>query len=439
MQGWAADPAEAVFREEWGRLLATLVRWLGDFDLAEEVAADAIAAAVERWPVDGVPDRPGAWLLTTARRRAVDILRRRRTYAAKLAVLKVEAERDELARLASPAAGFGPDATAGSGAGAGPDAGLDVIDDDRLRLFFTCCHPALGADARVALTLRYLAGLSTAQVARAFLVPEGTMAQRLVRAKQKIGAAGIPYRVPTASELPGRLPAVLSVVYVVFTEAYAASNGAALLRPELADEAVRLARILHRLLPAEPEVTGLLALLLLVDARRDARVDDHGDLVLLEHQDRARWDHGKIGEGRGLVVEALRHRPPGPYALQAAIAAVHDEAPSADATDWPQIVGLYDVLRATAPSPVVDLNRAVAVAMAHGPAAGLCLLDELAAAGALERFHPLHAARGRLLDRLDRPAEAVAAYRRAIDLCGNDAERAFLVRCLAAAESRAAP
>nr|WP_053203158.1 DUF6596 domain-containing protein [Jiangella muralis] len=423
MNGWAADPAEAVFREEWGRLLATLVRWVGDFDLAEEVAADAIAAAVERWPVDGVPERPGAWLLTTARRRAVDILRRRQNYAAKLAVLKVEAERDELTRLTEPA----------------DDGGPDVIGDDRLRLFFTCCHPALAADARVALTLRYLAGLSTAQVARAFLVPEGTMAQRLVRAKQKIGAAGIPYRVPSATELPGRLPAVLSVVYVVFTEAYAASNGAALLRPELADEAIRLARILHRLLPAEPEVTGLLALLLLVDARRDARVDDAGDLVLLDDQDRSRWDPAEVAEGRALVLDALRHRPPGAYALQAAIAAVHDEAPTAAATDWPQIVGLYDALRATAPSPVVDLNRAVAVAMAHGPAAGLALLDELAAGGALDRFHPLHAACARLLDRLDRPADAVVAYRRAIELCGNDAERAFLLRCLAAAESRAGP
>ncbi|WP_116952800.1 RNA polymerase sigma factor [Jiangella endophytica] len=423
MSGWAAGPAEAVFREEWGRLLATLVRWLGDFDLAEEVAADAIAAAVERWPVDGVPDRPGAWLLTTARRRAVDLLRRRQNYAAKLAVLKIEAERDELARLSQPAA----------------DAGPDVIGDDRLRLFFTCCHPALSAEARVALTLRYLAGLSTAQVARAFLVPEGTMSQRLVRAKQKIGAAGIPYRVPSATELPGRLPAVLSVVYVVFTEAYAASNGAALIRPELADEAIRLARILHRLLPAEPEVTGLLALLLLVDARREARVDAAGDLVLLEDQDRTLWDDARIAEGAALVLDALRRRPPGPYALQAAIAAVHDEAPSAGATDWKQIVGLYDVLRATAPSPVVDLNRAVAIAMAHGPAAGLALLDDLAAAGTLDRFHPLHAARGRLLDRLDRPAEAVGAYRRAIGLCGNDAERAFLLRCLTAAEQRAAP
>lgn len=429
MSGWAADPAEAVFREEWGRLLATLVRWVGDFDLAEEVAADAIAAAVERWPVDGVPDKPGAWLLTTARRRAVDILRRRQNYAAKLAVLKVEAERDEVARLGSAS-----DASASAGADAAPD----VIGDDRLRLFFTCCHPALSAEARVALTLRYLAGLSTAQVARAFLVPEGTMAQRLFRAKQKIGKAGIPYRVPSATELPGRLPAVLSVVYVVFTEAYAASNGAALIRPELADEAIRLARILHRLLPAEAEVTGLLALLLLVDARREARVDGDGDLVLLEDQDRSRWDQGRIAEGRSLVVEALRHRPPGPYALQAAIAAVHDEAPTAEATDWTQIVGLYDVLRATAPSPIVDLNRAVAIAMAHGPAAGLGLLDELAAGGALERFHPLHAARGRLLDRLGRPADAIPAYRRAIELCGNDAERAFLFRCLGAAEGRVA-
>ncbi|TDE15077.1 RNA polymerase sigma factor [Jiangella asiatica] len=413
----AADPAEAVFREEWGRLLATLVRWLGDFDLAEEVAAEAMAAAVERWPVDGVPDRPGGWLLTTARRRAVDTLRRRQNYAAKLAVLKIESERAETERLTAPV------------------AEPDVIGDDRLRLFFTCCHPALGAEARVALTLRYLAGLSTAQVARAFLVPEGTMAQRLVRAKHKIGKAGIPYRVPSAAELPGRLPAVLRVVYVIFTEAYAASSGAALVQPDLAGEAIRLARILHGLLPAEPEVGGLLALLLLVDARRPARVDDDGELVLLEDQDRSRWNHAMIDEGRALVTSALRHRPPGPYALQAAIAAVHDEAPSLAETDWRQIVALYDVLRATAPSPVVDLNRAVAVAMLLGPEAGLALIDTLVAAGTLDRYHPLHAARGHLLDRLGRRAEAAEAYQLALELCGNDPERAFLERCLAAARA----
>lgn len=418
MSGRAADSAEAVFREEWGRLLATLVRWVGDLDLAEEVAAEAIAVALERWPVDGVPDNPAGWLLTTARRRAVDLLRRRQTYAAKLAILRVEAERAETERFDAPA------------------GDPDVIGDDRLRLFFTCCHPALAAEARVALTLRYLAGLSTAEVARAFLVPDTTMAQRLVRAKRKIREAGIPYRVPSADELPTRLPAVLSVVYVVFTEAYAASHGPALIRPELADEAIRLGRILHRLLPAEREVAGLLALMLLIDARRATRTDEAGELVLLEDQDRSRWDRAQIEEGRSLVVAALTGGQPGPYALQAAIAAVHDEAATVETTDWVQIVGLYDALRETAPSPVVELNRAVAVAMVHGPAFGLRLLDDLAGAG-LDQYHPLHAARGRLLDRLGRYREAARAYRRALEFVGNEPERAFLTRCLTTAEERA--
>jgi RNA polymerase sigma-70 factor, ECF subfamily len=418
MSGRAADSAEAVFREEWGRLLATLMRWVGDLDLAEEVAADAMAVALERWPIDGVPDNPAAWLLTTARRRAVDLLRRRKTYAAKLAILKVEAERAETERLDAPT------------------GDPDVIGDDRLRLFFTCCHPALAADARVALTLRYLAGLSTAEVARAFLVPETTMAQRLVRAKRKIREAGIPYRVPSTDELPTRLPAVLSVVYVIFTEAYAASRGPALVRPELADEAIRLARILRRLLPAEREVIGLLAMMLLVDARRASRSDEAGDLVLLESQDRSRWDRAQIEEGRSLVVSALTGGSPGPYALQAAIAAVHDEAASVETTDWPQIVGLYNVLRDLAPSPVVELNRAVAIAMVNGPGAGLRLLDDLAGSG-LEQYHLLHAARGRLLDQLGRYREAAGAYRSALEHVGNEPERAFLTRCLTTAEERA--
>ena len=418
MSDRAADSVEAVFREEWSRLLATLVRWVGDLDLAEEVAADAMAVALERWPVEGVPSKPAAWLLTTARRRAVDLLRRRQTYAAKLAVLGVEAQRAESERLGAAA----------------PDP--DLIGDDRLRLFFTCCHPALAADARVALTLRYLAGLSTAEVARAFLVPETTMARRLVRAKHKIRDAQIPYRVPSAAELPARLPAVLSVIYVIFTESYAASAGPTLVRPDLADEAVRLARILHDLLPAQREVAGLLALLLLVDARRAARTDEAGDLVLLEDQDRSRWDRTMIDEGRVLAVEALRGGSPGPYALQAAIAAVHDEAESAETTDWPQIVGLYDVLRSVAPSALVELNRAVAVAMAEGPAAGLALIRELSGSGELDRYHLFHAARARLLDRLGRFEEAAQAYRRALDLAGNEPERAFLARCLATAEGR---
>ena len=418
MSGRAADSAEAVFREEWGRLLATLVRWVGDLDLAEEVAAEAIAVALERWPVDGVPNNPAGWLLTTARRRAVDLLRRRQTYAAKLAILRVEAERAETERFDAPA------------------GDPDVIGDDRLRLFFTCCHPALAAEARVALTLRYLAGLSTAEVARAFLVPDTTMAQRLVRAKRKIREAGIPYRVPSADELPTRLPAVLSVVYVVFTEAYAASHGPALIRPELADEAIRLGRILHRLLPAEREVAGLLALMLLIDARRATRTDEAGELVLLEDQDRSRWDRAQIEEGRSLVVAALTGGQQGPYALQAAIAAVHDEAATVETTDWVQIVGLYGALRETAPSPVVELNRAVAVAMVRGPVYGLRLLDDLAGAG-LDQYHPLHAARGRLLDRLGRYREAARAYRRALEFVGNEPERAFLTRCLTTAEERA--
>lgn len=414
-----ADPVEAVYREEWGRLLATLVGSFGDLDLAEEVAADAIAAAVERWPTAGVPDHPAAWLLTTARHRAVDILRRRRAYAAKLAILQVEADR----------AG-----TAGTTAAAGPD----VIGDDRLRLFFTCCHPALPADARVALTLRYLAGLSTAQVARAFLVPETTMAQRLTRAKRKIRDARIPYRVPGAAELPDRLPAVLHVIYVVFTEAYVASHGSTLVRPELADEAIRLARILCGLLP-DREATGLLALLLLVDARRAARTDPAGNLILLADQDRSRWDRAKIDEGLVLVERALPGGDPGPYALQAAIAALHDRAASFDATDWPQIVALYDVLQRVAPSPVVALNRAAALGMAEGPAAGLAVLDELAAGGALDRHQPFHATRAQLLERLDRLGEAAHAYRRALALAGNDVERAFLRQRLDAVETRHHP
>lgn len=411
----AADSVEAVFREEWGRLLATLVRWLGDFDLAEEVAAEALATAVERWPADGVPTHPGSWLLTTARRRAIDLLRRQRTYAAKLAVLKVEAERAE----APPARAAG-----------------DLFEDDQLRLFFTCCHPALPADARVPLTLRYLAGLSTAAVARAFLVPESTMAQRLTRAKRKIREAQIPYRVPEAAELADRLPAVLRVVYVVFTEGYAASRGPDLVRGELADEAIRLARILHRLLPAEREVTGLLALLLLVDARRDARTDGSGAPVLLADQDRSRWDRSKIDEGAALVEAALRGGDPGPYALQAAIAALHDQAPCPEATDWWQIVALYSVLARVAPSPVVTLNRGVAVGMAEGPAAGLRLLDGIVAAGDLPRYHLLHSARAHFLACLDRVEESVEAYRTALALVTNEAERAFLQRRMLEVETR---
>ncbi|SEF87236.1 RNA polymerase sigma-70 factor, ECF subfamily [Thermomonospora echinospora] len=408
---------EAMFREERGRLLASLVRRFGDLDLAEEVASEAIEAALVHWPVDGVPASPGAWLLTTARRKAVDRLRRDRTYAARLAVLQVEVDR----------------------AGPAPPADADGdLPDERLQLFFTCAHPALPAEDRAALTLRCLAGLTTAEVARAFLVPSATMAQRIVRAKRKIRQARIPFRVPGADELPQRLPGVLQVLYSIFTEGYAASSGPDLQRPGLAEEAARLARILRRLLPAEREVAGLLGLMLLVHARRDARTGPDGGLVLLEDQDRGRWDRAMIEEGRGLVLAALTGGPPGPYGVQAAIAALHDEAADVATTDWPQIVALYDVLLALTPSPVVALNRAAAVAMRDGPEAGLALLDELAGEPRLRGHHPYPAARADLLHRLGRFHEAAAAYREALDLAGTEPERAHLRRRLNAIEEAGA-
>ncbi|MFJ4769622.1 RNA polymerase sigma factor [Streptomyces uncialis] len=411
----AADEAVAsVFREEHGRLLASLVARFGDLDLAEEVTSQALEAALVRWPVDGVPTRPGAWLLTTARRKAVDRLRRDQAYAARLAVLQVEADR------AAPA----PPADAGGG-----------LPDERLTLFFTCAHPALPAEARGALTLRCLAGLTTPEVARAYLVPSATMAQRIVRAKRKIREARIPFRVPGTDELPARLPGVLQVLYSIFTEGYTASSGPALQRLDLAEEAIRLTRVLRRLLPAEREVTGLLALMLLVHARRAARTAPDGALVLLADQDRGRWDRAMIDEGLALVPAALargRPGPPGPYGVQAAIAALHDEAPDLSGTDWPQIVALYDVLLALAPSPVVALNRAVAVAMRDGPAAGLALLDALADEPRLRGHHPYPAARGDLLRRLGRLRDAAAAYRLALALAGTEPERAHLRGKLAA-------
>ncbi|MGC4773504.1 RNA polymerase sigma factor [Micromonospora sp. DT44] len=406
----AAGSVEAVFREEHGRLLASLVHRFGDLDLAEEVASEAIEAALVHWPVDGVPSRPGAWLLTTARRRAVDRLRRDRVLSTRLAVLRAEAERSDPA----PPADADPD-----------------LPDDRLALFFTCAHPALPAQDRGALTLRFLAGLTTAEVARAFLVPHATMAQRLVRAKRKIRDARIPFRVPGVDELPERLPTVLQAVYSIFTEGYAASAGPDLQRTDLAEEAIRLARILRRLLPAEREVAGLLGLLLLVHARRAARTAPDGAVVLLDDQDRARWDHSMIDEGRALVLVALTGPGPGPYGVQAAIAALHDEAPDVAGTDWPQVVALYDVLLGMVPSPVVALNRAAAVAMRDGPDAGLALLDGLADDPRLRGYHLYPATRADLLRRLGRLDEAAAAYRDALALVGTEPERAHLRRRLA--------
>ncbi|MGK3205125.1 RNA polymerase sigma factor [Amycolatopsis sp. MEPSY49] len=397
----------AVFREERGLLLAALVRRFGDLDLAEEVTSEAIEAALVRWPAEGVPPKPGAWLMTTARRKAVDRLRRDQAYAARLAVLQVEADR------AAPAPAS--------------DGGLP---DERLQLFFTCAHPALPAEDRTALTLRCLAGLTTNEVARAFLVPSATMGKRIVRAKNRIRAARIPFRVPSADELPGRLPGVLQVVYSIFTEGYAASSGPDLQRLDLAEEAIRLARILRRLLPDEREVAGLLALMLLIHARRDARTGPDGGLVLLEDQDRTRWDRAMIAEGTALVEVALTGGPPGLYGVQAAIAALHDEPADVAGTDWPQIVALYDVLRGLAPSPVVELNRAVAVAMRDGPAAGLSLLDALAEEPRLRGYSPFPAARADLLVRLGRHTEAAAAYREALELAGTEPERAHLRRRL---------
>ncbi|MER6021574.1 DUF6596 domain-containing protein [Streptomyces anulatus] len=421
----AAEAVEAVFREERGLLLASLVRRFGDLDLAEEVTSEAIEAALRHWPAEGVPARPGAWLLTTARRRAVDRLRRDRAYAARLAVLAADAERAEPAP-APDVSGSGP----GFGSGSGSGFGSDELPDERLQLFFTCAHPALAAEDRTALTLRCLAGLTTPEVARAFLVPTATMAQRIVRAKKKIREARIPFRVPGPDELPGRLPGVLQVVYSVFTEGYAASSGPRLQRLDLAEEAIRLARILRRLLPAERESAGLLALLLLVHARRDARTGPEGEPVLLEDQDRGRWDRPMIEEGRALVVRALTGGPAGPYGVQAAIAALHDEAADVAATDWPQIVALYDVLLTLTPSPVVELNRAVAVAMRDGPGAGLALLDALAGEPRLRAYPPYAVARGDLLGRLGRDGEAAAAYREALELTGTEPERAALRRKL---------
>jgi len=407
---------DQVYRNESGRILATLIRAVGgDFDLAEEVLQEAFAAAVVQWPESGAPDNPRAWLTGAARHKAIDQIRRRKSFADKrdaLEALSLMAEEERGEREPSPASGPGP------------------LADDRLRLIFTCCHPALAVEAQVALTLRTLCGLSTEEIARAFLIPAPTLAQRLVRAKAKIRAAAIPYAIPAAELLPERVDAVSAVIYLVFNEGYAATAGDSLVRRELCAEGIRLARLVTELIPAEPEPRALLALLLLHDARRAARVSPSGDVVLLEDQDRTSWDRAQITEALPLVESALRARPVGPYAVQAAIAAVHARAERAADTDWPQIAALYGVLIGLTPSPVVELNRAVAVAMAEGPERGLELVDRLIERGELAQYHLLPAARADLLRRLGRRADAADAYRAAIALAGNDAERRFLVRRL---------
>ncbi len=410
-----ADPAaavERVFREERAGVLATLIRHVGDFQLAEDAVQDAFAAAVATWPRDGIPASPGAWIMAAARRRAIDRLRRARSLADRSERLA------ELARLNAQAHPTVDDESA--------------VADDRLRLIFTCCHPALAPPARVALTLRTLGGLSTPEIARAFLVSDTTMGQRLSRAKRKIAEAHIPYRVPTDDMLPDRLDGVLRVVYLIFNEGYHAAHGDRLVRGELCSEAIRLGRLLARLMPDDAEVLGLLALMLLHDARRGARVDERGRYVALDEQDRSRWDHGRVREGLRALDRAARPWRPGAYQLQAAIAAVHVQAPTADATDWGQIARLYDALARIAPSPVVAVNRAVAVAFDAGPWAGLELLAPLFDDAALARYQPLHAARAELLRRAgDRPG-AEEAYRRAIALSTNAVERAELERRLEA-------
>ena len=401
---------ESLYRSDWGRIVATLISIFGDFDLAEEAAQEAFAAAVDQWPSGGIPDYPRAWIIQTARHKAIDRLRRQALGEEKLEMYRTS--------------GLVKDAEE-------PAYATGEIPDERLRLIFTCCHPALAMEAQVALTLRTLCGLETDEIARAFLVPVATMAQRLVRAKRKIRDAGIPYVVPQTSDMPERIEAVLAVIYLVFNEGYASTREGPLVRTDLCAEAIRLGRLVRALMAPQPpaEATALVALMLLQDARRDARLDESGDLVLLEEQDRSRWHRAQIAEALPLVEEGLRGGA-GPFALQAAIAALHCQAPGAEDTDWPEILRLYDLLARLNPSPIVALNRAVAVAFVEGPQAALAIVDALAEAGELADYHLLHAARADLLRRAGARTEAAKSYRRALALVTNGSERRFLERRL---------
>jgi len=420
---------EKFHREESGRVLSTLIRLLGDFDLAEEMLQEAYATALQKWPAEGTPSNPRAWLVSTARHKAIDRIRRDHRF---------EAKREEIARAAPSFVeperswfDFVPDPVSESSPGLGPDSADDMFPDDRLRLIFTCCHPALALDLQAALTLRTVCGITTEEISRAFLVPAATMAQRLVRAKRKIREANIPYRVPLPRDLPERVDAVLLVVYLIFNEGYLASSGDALVRRELCSEAIRLGRVLCKLLPAQAEARALLGLMLLHDSRSDARVNPAGELVLLEEQDRRLWRRDQIREGTQVTQSALRDGAAGSYALQASIAAIHANAPSARETDWEEIAALYGLLLQIHPSPVVEINRAVAVAMARSPEEGLALLVEIERREDVSDFHLLPAARADLLRRMGRNTEAAEAYRRTLSLATNDVERRFLLRRLA--------